>query len=243
MMAFDFQTCEQTLDSLVEELLVSLEVHTPPVDALHLARSMGMHVVFDAQQLGRARLVAWEDRRAPGRQTIFVRPEPRPERLQWSVAHEIGETQAAAIARAMALAPEELTDGGRERLANRFASHLLLPTAWFAADAERTNGDVFSLKQIYSTASHELIARRMLDFETPQIITVIDNGRISWRESNLPGQPPPLFPLEHACRRAAQTTGHATVSEDFVAIVQTWRILEPAWTREILRTRLYREDF
>jgi hypothetical protein len=241
-MSIDHLECEQVLDTAVEELLSRLEVYGPPVDAFHLARRLELNVVIDAQQAERARLVAWMDRRAPERQTIFVRPDPRPERLQWSIAHEIGESQSAAIARALFLTPDELAGGVREHLANRFASHLLLPTDWFRSDFEQTDGNLFALKQIYSTASHELIARRMLDFETSQIITVIDNDRVTWRESNC-GRTPSLFPLEHICRRAAQNQGQATAREDFLATVQVWRIIEPDWIREILRTCLHGEDF
>ena len=39
-------------------------------------------------------------------------------------------------------------------------------------------------KQRYATASHELIARRMLDFEPWIVITIFDNGRLTFRRSN-----------------------------------------------------------
>jgi hypothetical protein len=111
------------------------------------------------------------------------------------------------------------------------------------ADARQVQGDLFALKQKYITASHELIARRMLDLAEPQIVTVIDNGRIAWRESNLPGQAPPLLPIEQSCRQAAHPTGTAKMTKDFFATVQSWQIQEPNWHREILRTHLLSEDF
>jgi len=234
---------EQTLDAVIEDLLATAMVYSPPVDTLHLARRLGLNVVVDALQAGRARLVALQHRRTLRQETIVVRPEPRPERLQWAVAHEIGEAHAATIFQTLSLDPGELPLDARERLANRFASHLLLPTAWFLADARQLHADLFALKQKYTTASHELIARRMLDIAEPQIVTVIDNGQVTWRESNLPGQAPPLLPLEQSCRQAAQPTGTAVISEDFFATVQTWQIQEPNWHREILRTHLHSEDF
>ena len=66
----------------------------------------------------------------------------------------------------------------RESVANQLAGRLLLPVAWFKPKAVRAGWDLFELKREFSTASHELIARRMLDFEPAVMITVFDHGRI-----------------------------------------------------------------
>src|SRR5207302_9286724 len=71
-----------------------------------------------------------------------------------------------------------------ESLANLFAYRLLVPTTWFATDAPQIDYDVLELKQRYRTASHEVIAWRMLDLLEPCIITILDNGHISRRRSN-----------------------------------------------------------
>ena len=52
-------------------------------------------------------------------------------------------------------------------MANNLAGRLLLPTAWFVADAAAENWDLIALKHRYATASHELIARRMLESIEP----------------------------------------------------------------------------
>ena len=67
----------------------------------------------------------------------------------------------------------------REQVANRLANALLLPRRWFAADGLEHDWDLLELKEHYVTASHELIARRMLDMRSPIVITVCDQGRDS----------------------------------------------------------------
>jgi len=69
----------------------------------------------------------------------------------------------------------DLSIGGRrEYFCNKFASLLLLPYEWFNADAAKTGFDLFALKKIYSTASHQLIARRIASLR-PAIVTVFDD--------------------------------------------------------------------
>ena len=74
------------IDHAVERLLEDAGVAAPPVDAITLAqRHLGMTVCLDEREQQRARA-----QRAGRRKQIFLRPEPREERHQWTVAHEIG---------------------------------------------------------------------------------------------------------------------------------------------------------
>jgi hypothetical protein len=128
----------------------------------------------------------------------------------------------------------ELPDGGRERLANLLANRLLLPGDWFGPDGRRCGWDLLALKQIYGTASHEIIARRMLDFSTPVMISVYDHNQLTWRRSNVPGCLPALSRSEIACRRCAYETGEPAQEDNVTA----WAIHEPDWKREIVRVEL-----
>jgi hypothetical protein len=71
------------LDRVAEELLAETSVQTPPVDALAMAKRLGIVVAWDDRQSGRARYVRlndrWSGRTMP---TILLRPEPRFERRQ-----------------------------------------------------------------------------------------------------------------------------------------------------------------
>jgi hypothetical protein len=84
----------------------------------------------------------------------------------------------------------------REPVANLLASRILLPSRWFCVDVTRLWGDLLQLKSIHSTASHELIAYRMLDLPDAGIITVFNQGQPSRRRANGFVPAPGLHPLE-----------------------------------------------
>src|SRR5262249_2988455 len=119
------------LDDAVGEALSAASIIAPPVDALLVARRLGMVVARDGAPAGRARRARLSACSGGAAQTvILVRDEPRPERRQWSVAHEIGEQLAQGVFARLALEPEETASGTREQVANALAGRLLLPTAW-----------------------------------------------------------------------------------------------------------------
>src|SRR5262245_52501477 len=138
-----------------------------------------MTVCLDRRQPQRGRA-----QRAGGRRQIYLRPEPSEERHQWTVAHEIGEHLKAALLRRLDFDPAATRPMAGESLANLFAHHLLVPSAWFAADAPALDYDVLQLKQRYRTASHEVVAWRLLDLPAPSVITVVDNDHVHRRRSN-----------------------------------------------------------
>src|SRR5437016_1222149 len=75
------------VDRMVDELLRAARIEQPPVDAIALAQGhLGMVICLDKRQAQRGRA-----QRAGGKKQIYLRPEPREERHQWTVAHEIGE--------------------------------------------------------------------------------------------------------------------------------------------------------
>ncbi len=232
------------LDACAAELLWEAEVTAPPVDARLVAARLGFVVAQNDTLPYRGRLVELADPRGGrGQGTIVVGPAERPERLQWVVAHEIGESTAYRVFAALGVCAEAAPENAREQVANHLASCLLLPRDWFAADGPQLAWDLLALKQRYSTASHELIARRMLEMPLPIVITLCDQGRVCWRRSNVAGRPPRLLPQELAVWRAAHTHGApASAPLDPVTsgleAVSAWPIHEPGWKREILRSAI-----
>jgi hypothetical protein len=232
------------LDAVAADVLRAARADGPPIDAFELARSLGLVVAWDPGQQGRGRIVrlrSFAD--APTQGSILLRPEPRRERLQWAVAHEIGETCACQVFDHLRVDPREAPPGAREMVANQLAGRLLLPQAWFARDALRSGWDLPDLKERYRTASHELIARRMLDFATPVIITVFDHARCTFRRGNFPGRLPPPSSLEWTAWRTAHEDSHATQEADAHCRVQAWPVHEPQWKREILRSEWLADEF
>ncbi len=221
-----------TIDRMVDELLTAAGVARPPVDVLALAqRHLKMQVCLDRrqQQRGRAQRVA-------GRRQIFLRPEPTEERHQWTVAHEIGEHFKVPLLQRLGITPGETRAMAGESLANLFAYHLLVPSCWFMADAPAGDYDLLALKQQYRTASHEVIAWRLLDLPTPCIITIVDNDRIYRRRSNAWPVRRQLEPVEQECQRAVHDRGRPCVVRDNGWTVQGWPVHQADWKREVLRS-------
>lgn len=234
--------CEElgmVLDMTVLEILAEAGWEGPPVDAFAVAQALRITVALDDGQAGRARLVRLADYRGRGSHAaVFLRSDPRPERRQWAVAHELGECYAWRVYQALGVDPVEAPVGSRETVANHLASRLLLPSAWLADDGRACDWDLRELKNRYATASHELIARRMLEFSPPVIVTIVDQGRPSLRRSNVRGRVPGLSSLELECWRHAHRANEPHESQESLRRARAWPVHEPEWKREILRTDL-----
>jgi hypothetical protein len=218
-------------DVLVGELFERGRIERPPVDALALAGRLGIPVALDGRQRERGR-----HKRLSGQASIFLRPEPRVERLQWAAAHELGEVVAADVFRLVGASADDVPPTMREQVANVVASRLLLPAKWFLPDARRLHGDLPALKQRYATASHELIAYRLLDLDRPAIVTVFDQGRMTRRRTNQPPGPPRLLPVEECCWNDVRSAGRACSTRGSGVTVRGWPVYENGWKREILHT-------
>ncbi len=223
------------IDAVAESLLREAGIERPPVDAFALAAKLGIAVAPDDRQGGRARFVRLRDwaGRMP-KPAILLRADPRPEREHWAVAHEIGEHAAHRVFARLAVDPRE-APAAREAVANWLAARLLLPSLWFHEDGRAADWDLAALKRRYPTASHELIARRMLDAEPPVILSIFDHGRLGFRGGNLAGPIPPPNALERRCQADAHRTGQPCSAAAPGCRVDAWPVHEPGWRREIVR--------
>jgi Zn-dependent peptidase ImmA (M78 family) len=230
------------IDGCAAEVLWEAGVTQPPVDALAVAKRLHLIVTHDFAMPYRGRFVrlgGYDDHRETTG-TIVVGAAERPEREQWAVAHEIGESVAYRVFERLGVSFDESLATAREQVANRLAGALLLPRRWFANDGGDLNWDLFELKGRYSTASHELIARRMLEMRQPVVITVCDQGRISWRRSNVSARAPGMLTEEREAWRMAHDTGlvsNETIDgESGLERVRCWPVHETGWKRELLRS-------
>ena len=221
-----------TVDRMVEELLDASKVKQPPVDAIALAQQhLGMVVVLDQRQPQRGRA-----QRTLGKKQIYLRPEPREERHQWTVAHEIGEHLKSELLQRLGIEPSQARAMIGESLANLFAYRLLVPTCWFAEDAKAMDYDLLALKKRYATSSHEVLAWRLLDLPEPCIITILDNEHISRRRSNAWPTKRALLPAEEQCWKYVTQHSRPKVVRDDEWTVTGWPVHELEWKREILRS-------
>ena len=227
------------MDAVAMEILTETGMEGPPVDVLEVARQLGITVAMDDRQDCRARYVRLNGRRpSRTRATILLRPDAREERRQWAVAHEIGEHVAHRVFAAWGVDPQETLPRAREEVANCLAGRLLLPTPWYEVEGRQSGWDLIALKARFSTASHEIIARRMLECRPPVVITIFDLGSIYLRRSNLPGRVPPPSPAEMQCWRTVHQSNRPLRAYDGLRTVQGWPVHENGWKREILRAEV-----
>jgi hypothetical protein len=233
------------LDACAAAVLWEAGVAEPPVDAMVVAERIGLVVAYNGTLAGRGRLVELADPRggAAGQGTIVVGPAERPERLQWAVAHEIGESVAYRVFAALDVSPDVAPENAREQVANHLASCLLLPRVWFAADGPQLEWDLLALKRRYSTASHELIARRMLEMPPSIVVTLCDQGSVRWRRTNAGSRPPRLLPEETGVWREAHefcepASDNLDPASTGLESVHAWPIHEAEWKREIVRSAI-----
>lgn len=232
------------LDACAAEVLWEAGVQGPPVDALDVAEGLRLVVTHDYATPHRGRFVRLADREESGGGvgTIVVGVAERPEREQWSVAHEIGESIAYRVFERLGVGFDEALPTARELVANRLASALLLPRRWFAVDGRERDWDLLELKERYCTASHELIARRMLEMRPPIVMTVCDQGRVYWRRSNVTARPPELLREERSVWQAVHQTGlpmcEGLDAESGLENVRCWPVHELGWKREIIRSEI-----
>jgi Zn-dependent peptidase ImmA (M78 family) len=220
------------IDQAVEDLLQAAGVEAPPVDALVIGqRQLGMAVCLErgSQKPGRGR-------RAAGKKQVFLRPEASPEGQQWTVAHAIGEHLKDDLLRRLGIPPEQQRVLSGESLPNLFAHHLLVPTSWLADEARSCDHDVLELKERFRTASHEVVAWRMLDLSTPCIITIMDNDAIQRRRSNTWRVRRELSDPERQCQRYVNEYSRPHMVREQGWTVQGWPVHSADWKREILRS-------
>jgi len=212
----------QCVDRFVQELLTQAGVEGPPVDAVALARHLGLDL---------------DESRRRGRKKPSGEEAPRaatPEAQQWDAAQAIGEHYKATLLERLGFAPDEKRPLLGESLSGLFARHLLVPGAWFASDAPSCGYDLLQLKDRYRTATHEVIAFRLLDLPEPCIITVVEDDRVHRRRSNAWPVKKRLEPAEAECRRCVTHDGEPQVVRSGAWTVWGWPVWQGGRNREIL---------
>lgn len=213
-----------SVDRTIEELLSEAAIQAPPVDALILARHLG--VAVEPRSNGpRARV-----------KKDFLAPAPTLETNQWLAAQSIGEHLKPALLQRLGIPPEQKGLLMGESLATLVAAHLLLPAAWFGDDARALEYDIPELKKRYTTVAADVIAWRLLDLSTPCIITIVDNEHVQRRRSNAWRVRRELEEAERECQRYVHHFSRPRVVCAGGWTVQGWPVHQSDWKREILRS-------
>ncbi|HEY1378528.1 MAG TPA: hypothetical protein VGF55_17140 [Gemmataceae bacterium] len=215
------------LDAVVADLLAAAGVGGPPVDALALAERHVGFVIRREPGGGRSR------RRAAGPVTVAVDPDAALEAQQWAAARAIGAHLAPEVVRRLGLDPDAARRAG---LGTPLAGRVLVPTAWFAADAAACDYDLLSLKERYATAGYELLADRWLDLPEPCVVTVLDDGRVMRRRSNARRVNKRPSSAEERCGRLVTSSGRPRTVLLGGCSVRGWPVPTPHGPRVILRS-------
>jgi len=172
-----------------------------------------------------------------GRPLIIVRSESRDERTQYTVAHELGEYFAPDVFEQAGEDVGGISAAQIEETAHLFASRLLCPDPWFRDAARRWDEDLPARKSVFDSASHEVIALRMLQLEAASVVTVIDNGAVVRRQANLnAGRYRKLSPTERRLWESCRASGRPQTEQCGGLKFQVWPVWENGFRREILRT-------
>jgi hypothetical protein len=214
------------VDRAVEELLAEIKISTPPLDAAAVARILGVEVEPTYTR----------GQRSGAKKEFLTRPEQTPETKQWLAARAIGEHLQPSLLQRLGIPPEQKRLLMGESLATLVASHLLLPTAWFAGDARTLAYDVLELKKRYATVAADVIAWRLLDLPEPCIITIIDNDHVQRRRSNAWRVRRELEEPERECQRYVNHFSRPRVVCANGWTIHGWPVHKSDWKREILRS-------
>ncbi len=214
------------IDSRVHELLIAAGCGHPPVDTLELAERH-LKVALDSLRPPRA---------APGHR-IDLRREANEEKRQAFVALAIADLLRPDLLQHLDVTPTELRSMTGESLTGLFAARLLVPTIWFTTDAPALDFDLPDLKGRYRTATHELLAWRMLDLTSPCVITLVDHGKVSRRRSNAWRVTRTLTAVEKECQAFVHRYSRPKLMQREGWTVQGWPVHHTGGARrEVLRS-------
>lgn len=211
------------IDRAVVDLLDAAGVSGPPVDAIRLA----------TQHLG----LVIPSPRAQAQRGGSTRASSA-EQQQWAAAQRIGGHEKAALLERLDVDPQQGRALGGGSLGNLFAERLLVPTAWLVDEARSSGFDLLALKERFATASHEVIAWRLLDLPEPCIVTIVDNDHVSWRRSNGHRVNREMSAAERRCQQRVHRYGRPDEVNEEGWRVWCWPIHEVDWKREIVRSVL-----
>lgn len=217
------------IEQVVADLLAELPRSETPLSATQLCQCLGIDVMKDRSQPTRG-----STKKIEGRPVIFLKPDDRPERVQWALAHELGELLSVEVYERLDNSDWGEGNAVREQVANLMATELLLPTGQFRLELQACNADLHELKTVFPSASYELIASRIPQFLAVYRVAVFDQGKVTRQYSSQQTTHRTLFKAEQLCWEQTHHSGEFQEAESEQLKHRCWAIHEPDWKREIL---------
>jgi predicted transcriptional regulator len=195
-MDFSQEDLFDAIDRLVAGLLERAGVDAPPVDALRVAEDhLGIPVEYAEPED--------EDDERPfrRRQTsgIVLAPYMTEEQQQTAAAHAIARTLLPDLLRKLDVTPGTESKQAAAHFRTLIASRLLVPTRMFRSAQRECKADVPALKDVFRTASTEMVAMRLLDLDQPCVMAIVDDGVVAVRRGNTAPATKKLTPAEQQC--------------------------------------------
>jgi hypothetical protein len=233
-MDFSQEDVFDACDRLVGGLLERAGVTEPPVDALRVAEDhLGIPVEWvepETDERGRPR---------PGTRRptsgIVLNSGMTAEQRQSAAAHGIARTLLPDLLRKLDVVPGSESKQAAAHLRGLLVARILVPTKLLRSALRRCKYDVPELKKVFTTASFETVAHRLLDLDGPCVIAVVDDGVVASRRGNAAPVARKLTAAEQACvdRVMEQDLPHQERIDGWTA--QGWPVPDRPFRRVITR--------
>ncbi|VTR92246.1 Uncharacterized protein OS=Planctomyces brasiliensis (strain ATCC 49424 / DSM 5305 / JCM 21570 / NBRC 103401 / IFAM 1448) GN=Plabr_2240 PE=4 SV=1 [Gemmata massiliana] len=183
-MDFSQEELVETIDRLVAGLIERAGVTAGPVNALALAEHhLGIPVQFvepaEEDESGRRR-----PRSRPAGNGITLTTDMSDEQRQRAAAGGIALLLMPEIFRKLSVPLGSESKQFQAHVRGLVVPRVLIPSRLFRAALRDCKYDVPALKQVFSTASMEMVAARLLDLDAPCVIAVVDDGVVASRRGN-----------------------------------------------------------
>lgn len=183
-MDFSQEELIEAIDRLVAGMLERAGVTTPPVDALVVAEHhLGIPVEWvepaEEDESGRRR-----PRPRPSGGGIALTTDMSAEQRQRIAADGIARLLLPDIFRKVDVVPGTESKQFAAHVRSLVVARVLIPNRLFRTALRDCKFDVLALQKVFSTASVEAVATRLLDLEEPCVIAVVDDGVVASRRGN-----------------------------------------------------------
>ncbi|QJW97954.1 hypothetical protein [Frigoriglobus tundricola] len=198
-MDFSQEELVEAIDRLVGGMLERAGVAVPPVNALDVAEHhLGIPIEWvepaEEDESGRRRPRA---RHAGG--GIALTTDMTAEQRQRAAADGIARLLLPEISHKVGVPPGSENKSFIAHVRSLTLVRVLVPPRMLRAALRECKCDVPALHKVFSTASMEMVAARLLDLDQPCVIAVVDDGVVASRRGNRFPASRKLEPAEQEC--------------------------------------------
>ena len=232
-MDFSQEDLFDAIDRLLVQLLERAGVAAPPVDALRIAEDhLGIPVEYaepEEEADGRP------PRRRQNSGSIVLSPRMTREQEQTAAARAIAASLIPDLFRKLEIPLVDENKQVQTQFRGLIVARLLVPTRMLRTAQRACKSDVVTLKEVFTTASMEVIALRLLDLDQPCVVTVLDDGVVAVRRANAASVNKKLLLSEEQCARRVMELDlpHQVRAEGWT--VQGWPVPDRPFRRVVLR--------